>query len=163
MNDSAAALAGRIVIIVARVAERRTVCACIVVSPDSVAAVFANNGFAVVAVIAEYAAVECLVVIGFDCRSAAIANGAVGFVVVHSVSSSIFFCQKHGGMCLNVNDEYFCRDGFVSLELKRAFVDGFLLTVRDVLGMVLCREFENLKIILFGFHAVDAVPENDLR
>ena len=43
------------------------------------------------------------------------------------------------------------------------FVSGFFLTVRDVLGMVLCREFENLKIILFGFHAVDAVPENDLR
>ena len=54
-------------------------------------------------------------------------------------------------MCFVINDEDFCRDGFVSLELKRAFVDGFLLTVRDVLGMVLCREFENLKIIFSVF------------
>ena len=42
------------------------------------------------------------------------------------------------------------------------FVCGFLLTVRDTLGVVICREFENLKIILFGFHAVNAVPEDYL-
>ena len=62
-----------------------------------------------------------------------------------------------------VNDEYFCRDGFVSPEFKRAFVSRFLLTVSDVLGVVFCREFENLKIIFFDFHAVNAVSENDLR
>lgn len=66
-------------------------------------------------------------------------------------------------MCLVINDENFCRDGFVSPEFKRVFVSRFLLTVRDALGVVICREFENLKIILFGFHAVNAVPENDLR
>ena len=43
------------------------------------------------------------------------------------------------------------------------FVCGFLLAVSDMLGVGLCREFENLKIILFDFHAVNAVPENDLR
>ena len=62
-----------------------------------------------------------------------------------------------------VNDEDFRCDGFVSTEFKRVFVSRFLLTVRDVLGMVLGCEFENLKIILFGFHAVDAIPENNLR
>lgn len=65
-------------------------------------------------------------------------------------------------MCFVVNDEDFCCDGFVSPELKCVFISGFLLTVRDVLGMVLCREFENLKIILFGFHAVNAIPEDYL-
>lgn len=122
----------------------------------------ANNGFAVVAVIAEYAAFKSVVIIGFNRCSAAAANGVVGFFVVHGVSSSIFFCQKHGGVSFIVNDEDFCCDGFVSPEFKRVFVRRFLLTVRDVLGMVLCRKFENLKIILFGFHAVNAVPENDL-
>lgn len=62
-----------------------------------------------------------------------------------------------------VNDEDFRCDWFVSPEIERVFVSGFLLTVRNVLGVVLCREFENLKIILFDFHAVNAVPENDLR
>ena len=62
-----------------------------------------------------------------------------------------------------VYDGDFRRDGFVGLEIKRVFVSRFLLTVRDALGVVICREFENLKIILFGFHAVNAVPENDLR
>ena len=62
-----------------------------------------------------------------------------------------------------VYDEDFRRDGFVSPEIERVFVSGFLLTVRNVLGVVLCREFENLKIIFFDFHAVNAVSENDLR
>lgn len=62
-------------------------------------------------------------------------------------------------MCFVINDEDFCRDGFVSPEIECVFVCGFLLTVRDTLGVVICREFENLKIILFGFHAVNAVPE----
>ena len=52
VNDSAAALAGSVVIVVAGVAERHTVCACIVVRPDSVAAVLTNNSFAMVAVVA---------------------------------------------------------------------------------------------------------------
>ena len=66
-------------------------------------------------------------------------------------------------MCFVINDEDFCCDWFVSPEIERVFVSGFFLTVRDVLGMVLCREFENLKIIFFDFHAVNAVSENDLR
>jgi len=65
-------------------------------------------------------------------------------------------------MCFVINDEDFCRDGFVSPEIECVFVCGFLLTVRDTLGVVICREFENLKIILFGFHAVNAVPEDYL-
>ena len=52
MNDSAAALAGRIVIIVAGVAERHTISACIVICPDSVTAMLANDCLAVIAVIA---------------------------------------------------------------------------------------------------------------
>ena len=51
MNDSAAALAGRVIIVVAGVAERHTVRACVIISPYSVTAVFAGDGFAVVAVI----------------------------------------------------------------------------------------------------------------
>ena len=66
-------------------------------------------------------------------------------------------------MCFVVYDEDFRCDWFVSGECESSLVRRFLLTVRDVLGVVLCREFENLKIILFGFHGVDAVPENDLR
>ena len=62
-------------------------------------------------------------------------------------------------MSFVINDEDFCRDGFISPEIERVFVRRFFLTVCDVLGMVLGCEFENLKIILFGFHAVDAVPE----
>ena len=85
MNDSAAALAGRIVIIVARVAERRTVCACIVVSPDSVASVFAGDSFAVVAFIAKNVTIKGVVVIGLNRCSAATANGACIFGVVHGV------------------------------------------------------------------------------
>ena len=37
------------------------------------------------------------------------------------------------------------------------------MAVRDVLGMVFCREFENLQVVfLLGFHAVNAVPEDYL-
>ena len=85
VNDSAAALAGSVVIVVAGVAERRAVRACVVVRPYSVAAVRALDGFGVVAVIAEYAAVKFVEVIGLDNCSAAAANGACGFVVVHGV------------------------------------------------------------------------------
>ena len=84
-NDSATALAGRIVIIVARIAERHTVCACVVVCPYSVTTVFTGDGFAVVAVIAEYAAFKSVIVIGFNRCSAAAANGASVFAVVHGV------------------------------------------------------------------------------
>ena len=85
MNDSTAALAGRVVIVVARVAEWHTVRARIIVRPDSVTTVFAGDGFAVIAVVAEYVAVERVVVIVFDCCSAAATNGAGIFVVVHGV------------------------------------------------------------------------------
>ena len=85
VNDSATALAGSVVIIVARIAERHAVRACIIVRPDSVAAVFAGDGFAVVAIIAEYAAFKSVVIIGFNRCSAAAANGACVFVVVHGV------------------------------------------------------------------------------
>ena len=37
-----------------------------------------------------------------------------------------------------VYDEDFRRDGFVGLEIKRVFVGGFILTVCDVLGVVIC-------------------------
>ena len=85
MNDSATALAGRVIIIVAGVAEWHTIRACIVISPDSVTSVLAGDGFTVVAVITEYASFKCIVVIGFDRCSAAAANGTVISVVVHGV------------------------------------------------------------------------------
>ena len=63
-------------------------------------------------------------------------------------------------MCLVINDENFRCDWIVSWKRKSPLVSGFLLTVRDVLGMVLCREFENLQVVFpLDFHAVDAVPE----
>ena len=85
MNNAPAALAGSVVIVVAGVAERHTVCACIVVCPDSVATVFAGDSFAVVAFIAKNVTIKCVVVIGLNRCSAATANGTVIFVVVHGV------------------------------------------------------------------------------
>ena len=52
VNDSAAAFAGRVIIVIARIAERHTVRACIIVGPDSVTAMLTSDSFAVVAVIA---------------------------------------------------------------------------------------------------------------
>ena len=52
VDNATAAFTGSIVIVVARIAKRRTVCACIIVTPDSVTAVLTNNCLAVVAVIA---------------------------------------------------------------------------------------------------------------
>ena len=52
MNDSTAAFTGRVVIVVAGIAERHTVRACIIVDPDSVTAMLTSDSFSVVAVIA---------------------------------------------------------------------------------------------------------------
>ena len=164
MNDSAAAFAGRVVIVVAGVAERRAVRACVVVRPDSVAAVRALDGFGVVAVIAEYAAVKFVVVIGFDYCSAAAANGACGFVRCHGGFSLIFFCQKHSGVGFVVYDEDFCCDGVIAWKCENALVGRFFLGVSYLLIAAVCNEFENLQIVFaLDFHAVDTVPENYLR
>ena len=85
MNDTTTAFAGRVVIIVARIAKRHAVRTCIIVCPDSVTTVFAGDSFAVVAIITEYVTVKSVVVIVLDCCPAAAADGAGILIVVHSV------------------------------------------------------------------------------
>ena len=63
-----------------------------------------------------------------------------------------------------VYDEDFCCDGGVAWECECALVGRFFLGVRYLLTAAVCDEFEYLQVVFtLGFHAVDAVPENDLR
>ena len=85
MDNTTTAFAGRVIIVVAGIAERHAISASIIIRPDSVATVLANNGFAVVAVVTKNVTIKCVVVIGFNRCSAAAANGAGIFVIVHGV------------------------------------------------------------------------------
>ena len=74
MNDSTAAFAGRVIVIVAGVAERRTVCARVIVSPDSFAAMRAFNRFTVKTQVTQDTSVELIIIIVSDVLAAAIAD-----------------------------------------------------------------------------------------
>ena len=74
VNDSAAAFAGRVIVIVAGVAERRTVCARVIVSPDSVTAMRAFNRFTVKTQVTQDTSVELIIIIVSDILAAAIAD-----------------------------------------------------------------------------------------
>ena len=137
MNDASTAFSGGVIIIVAALAERHIVRACVVVKPDPFAAVLASDGFVVVAIGAKQFALHFIVVLGVKFSATAAANeaGVFGFVV-HSwfLLKSVFFCQKHSGVGFVVNDENLCRDRVVCAKFERALVGRLFLRVGNVLG-----------------------------
>ena len=63
-------------------------------------------------------------------------------------------------MCFVINDEDFCRDGFISWECESSLIGWFLLTVRYLLICAVRYELKYLQVIFsLDFHAVNAVPE----
>ena len=74
MNNAPTTFAGRVVIIVTRIAERHAISACIIVSPDSVAAMRAFNRFTVKTQVTQDTSVELIIIIVSDILAAAIAD-----------------------------------------------------------------------------------------